>query len=464
MDNIDDFIKDIVSKELKPHDSFDSTIYSTFETLGKRKKSKLHNLKFDLAIACCFMFLITGVVFAKEIENFVKAQFENFGLGRGVDTAIDNGYVGKPENDDISQNVPIIENNEVIDNINVKVKIDEFLMTDSCLSLDFYFEFENKICDYVSLGELINGNVDYEGSHIISLSDLFIVDENNEVLYFNRWDCENFKKYCEENNMKFDYPDYDVIGMSSIAREYNKDAETLGVNEICNISSTNKFPNSKKINIYFTKIDLINNESHSRTENFRNITLKGDWKFSLDVPENMYNRTSDSYRVVSCDNEDFNVYEAKLTDIGFEIGIEISNLKKPILSEDFLEKQSEILQSSKGYIFNTKKEFLELFGDEKYLKIYEEYMRDKDPIKTDGLGPLPWSEATEGCYIKNSNNEKFLCSTNVNDINKADFINENTYNYYGTFSMTKYDATDKITVIIDFKGKPVKIDLEKINN
>jgi len=413
MDNIDDFIKDIVSKELKPHDSFDSTIYSTFETLGKRKKSKLHNLKFDLAIACCFMFLITGVVFAKEIENFVKAQFENFGLGRGVDTAIDNGYVGKPENDDISQNVPIIENNEVIDNINVKVKIDEFLMTDSCLSLDFYFEFENKICDYVSLGELINGNVDYEGSHIIVLSDLFIVDENNEVLYFNRWDCENFKKYCEENNMKFDYPENTIFSIRNMPREYNKKAETLEVNNIYSIND--EFHNHKKLNIYFTKIDLINDESHSRTEDFRNITLQGDWKFSLDVPENMYNRTSDSYRVVSCDNEDFNLYEAELTDTGLNIGIEISNVEKAKYPAELNEIDQKAIEANGGNYnnyrksFNTREDVVEFYGSEEYADLYENYLKNDFLFDNIIHYFYPWIDyKNEGSYAINSNEEKFI--------------------------------------------------------
>ncbi len=454
MDNIDNFIKDIVSKELKSHESFDSTIYSTFETLekNKTKKTKIHHLKFDLAIACCFIFLITGVVFAKEIENFVKAGFENFGLGRGVDTAIDNGYIAKPEMEDTFQNVQIFENDEVIDNINVKVKIDEFLMTDSNLSLDFYFEFENKICDYVSLGDTINGNVDYEGSHAIVLSDLFIVDENNEVLYFNRWDCENFKEYCKNNNMDFDYPDYNLFGIRNMPREYNKNENFIEVNNIYYL--TDKFPNSKKLNIYFTKIDLINDEERLVEKNLKNITLKGNWQFSLDVPENMYNRTYDTYKVVSCDNKDFNLYEAKLTDTRLEIGIEISNVERAIFPAE-LEKMKA---------FNTREEVVEFYGGEEYANLFEEYLRNEFLFDDIVNYFYPWMDyKNEGSYAITSNGEKFRIMLGDGD---DDSYKENKiYDYHSTCDITKYDDyTDKITLVIYFKDEPVRIELEKVNN
>ncbi len=454
IDNIDNFIKDIVSRDLKPHESFDSTIYSTFEVLERKvnRKTKIHHLKFDLAIACCFIFLITGVVFAKEIENFVKAQFENFGLGRGFDTAIDNGYIAKPEMDDMSQNVQIIENNEVIDSTNVKVKIDEFLMTDSNLSLDFYFEFENKICDYVSLGEMINENVDYEGSHAIVLSDLFIVDENNEVLYFNRWDCENFKEYCKNNNMDFDYPDYNLFGIRNMTREYNKNENFIEVNNIYYL--TDKFPNSKKLNIYFTKIDLINDEERLVEKNLKNITLKGNWQFSLDVPENMYNRTYDTYKVVSCDNKDFNLYEAKLTDTRLEIGIEISNVEMPIFPAE-LEKEKA---------FSTREEVVEFYGGEEYANLFEEYLRNEFLFDDIVNYFYPWMDyKNEGSYAINSNGEKFKIMIGGFDSNS--YKDDKKFDCRCTCDITKYDDyTDKITLVIYFKDQPVKIELEKVNN
>lgn len=464
MNNIDKFIKDVVSRELQSHESFDNTIYATFQNLENRpKKRKIHHLKLDLAIACCFMFIITGVVFAKEIENFVKAGFENFGLGRGVDTAIDNGYVGKPEMEDEEfQNVPMLENNEVIDNIDVKVKIDEFLMTDTNLSLDFYFEFENKICDYVSLGETINGNVDYEGSHIIGLSDLFIVDENNEVLYFERWDCENFKEYCKNNNMDFDYPEYSI---HNLPREYNKDEDYMKVNNIYYI--TGEFPKSKKLDIYFTKINLENDAEILSEKNLKNITLKGNWHFSLDVPENIYNRTHEDYKVVSCDNKDFNVYEAKLSDTRLEIGIEIANVEEVKYPPELDKIDKEAIETNgENYkkSFKTREDVVEFYGSEEYADLFEDYF--KNTMLFDNIINYfyPWIDyKNEGSYAINSNGEKFKIMIGGFDSNS--YKDNKKFDCRCTCDITKYDSyTDKITLVIYFKDEPVKIELERINN
>lgn len=467
MNNIDKFIKDVVSRELQPHESFDNTIYATFQNLENRpKKRKIHHLKLDLAIACCFMFIITGVVFAKEIENFVKAGFENFGLGRGVDTAIDNGYVGKPEMEDEEfQNVSMLENNEVIDNIDVKVKIDEFLMTDTNLSLDFYFEFENKICDYVSLGETINGNIDYEGSHAIVLSDLFIVDENNKVLYFNSWDCENFKEYCKNNNIDFDYSEYDIFGIRNMPREYHKDEYYMKVNNIYYI--TDEFPKSKKLNIYFTKIDLENDEEILSEKNFKNITLQGNWHFSLDVPENIYNRTHEDYKVVSCDNKDFNVYEAKLSDTRLEIGIEIANVEEVKYPPELDKIDKEAIETNgENYkkSFKTREDVVEFYGSEEYADLFEDYF--KNTMLFDNIINYfyPWIDyKNEGSYAINSNGEKFKIMIGGFDSNS--YKDNKKFDCRCTCDITKYDSyTDKITLVIYFKDEPVKIELERINN
>ena len=42
------------------------------------------------------------------------------------------------------------------------------------------------------------------------------------------------------------------------------------------------------------------------------------------------------------------------------------------------------------------------------------------------------------------------------------FVIGNQFDFYETFGMTKYNATDKITAVIEFYGEPVKIELEKI--
>lgn len=44
----------------------------------------------------------------------------------------------------------------------------------------------------------------------------------------------------------------------------------------------------------------------------------------------------------------------------------------------------------------------------------------------------------------------------------ANFTSDDTFDFYETFGMTKNDATDKITAIINYYGEHYKIELEKI--
>lgn len=120
-------------------------------------------------------------------------------------------------------------------------------MTDSNLNISFNFEFENKINNYVDLGKIANGNVDYEGSHSIELSDLFIVDENNKVLYCNAYNSSNFETYCEKNGIDYDLKE-NIFTNASTVREYYYSDETLGLDLVCNIASSKNYPNSRKLN------------------------------------------------------------------------------------------------------------------------------------------------------------------------------------------------------------------------
>ena len=68
----------------------------------------------------------------------------------------------------------------------------------------------------------------------------------------------------------------------------------------------------------------------------------------------MYNRTSESYRVISCENDRFNVYAAKVMDTGFELGIMISDMVRPEYPEIFDEKRREIWDNYSGEVDQTE--------------------------------------------------------------------------------------------------------------
>ena len=78
-------------------------------------------------------------------------------------------------------------------------------------------------------------------------------------------------------------------------------------------------------------------------------------------------------------------------------------------------------------------------------------------IPISSTGNHTWREKTEGCYIENSNKERFFKGHSI-DYTENKFIDNNTkYIYKEVFEMTKFDATDTITLHLDYYSKPIDI-------
>ena len=138
-------------------------------TLKEKKYWRVYEMKKRIiAITMGGIMLASGVAFgfhSEEIINYMK------GLGKGIDTAANNGYIEKTNMETINQNTTV-ENN-IIDNVKVGAKIDDFIMDDYNLSVKFDFEFD----------ENIDNVIDFEKIKNIELSDLCVSDENNIILY-----------------------------------------------------------------------------------------------------------------------------------------------------------------------------------------------------------------------------------------------------------------------------------------
>ncbi len=405
-------------------------------------------------VACACLIMATSGVFAKDIENFIKIKF---GLGNGVDTAVENGYISNidEEVDFINSKVSIMEENSknCIDTLNTGIRINNFVMTDFAISLNIEIKFDDKIKQYKNFDKKINGNIDYENFGNINLIDLFILDEENKLIYAPTTQSD-FKDFCAKHNLKYEYLQFNESYLNSVAKcniqEINSDNNTVKMTYI--IQTNNEMPKSKQLKLFFNKISFDPKKDTSQP-----IYLLGNWLIDLDVPEIMYNRTDNSYNVISCENKNFNIYTAKVTETGFEIGINISNIEEPIPNK-------ELIDNSTGmpYIFNSREELLAVNSDENFEKMYIEYNNKSWPVHTNGTPAVNWLEYTDGCYVKNSNGEKFICSNSPSRKQISEFLDGNIYNYYETFDMTKFDATNEITVFIELYGKTYKIELEKI--
>lgn len=220
------------------------------------------------------------------------------------------------------------------------------------------------------------------------------------------------------------------------------------------------FPKSKKLNFKFTQIQL-KREEWLENENSI-VNLKDNWNIDLDVPEKMYNRQTIAYKVVSCENPNFQVTNATLTDTGFEFGMIISNIEKP--------EQPQILKDLQQEYSDGKIDMDELNRrqneDEEIIKASEDYhMRQSQPVATYEWESEPGEKNIEKVtYVENEKGEKFESTMSSSRRQDGNFIDGNKFSFYETFGLTTYTATDKLKVKVLFKDKPYIVELEKAHN
>lgn len=402
--------------------------------------------------AACFL-LVSSVSLAvngEKILNYFR------GLDKGIDTAAQNGYIEEVNMESQEQKVNV-ENSKVVENMYMGAKIDDFIMDDYNLSVKFTFDFDGNIDNIIDLSNL----------HHIELSDLYILDENNIVIYNMFYDKDEFNKMCEKHNLDLKWGEYnDKLLNNGLNCFIVGSSKELRKTELQYNMYTDKYPKSKQLDFYFTKISFIENDTNE------NVVLTGDWHIHLDVPEKFYNRTETYYKVVSSTNDNFNVYSAKVTDTGFEFGMtidgeqkveypaEVKQETKRITEEYWVKDENGIPTQDSQDIANKK--ILEMKNTTPYKEMLEKYETDAHPILSRGITGMVKSDIEDGCYIMNSNGEKFTSSGSPSRKSNSGFIDGNKYDFYETYTMTKYDSTDELTMVINYRGTLEYIKLQII--
>lgn len=407
---------------------------------SNREKGVTLMRKKIIATACASLVLVSGIVVATNID---KIKTHNRGLGKGVDTAVENGYIANPNSEKTDSNTIAINKEIKVDDISAKINIENFLMDDVNLSTQILLEFDNKLKEIVDLDKI----------NSMELSDLIIRDEENRIIYGGN-SQERFKKYCEENNLSYTFCEFNDDYMNCGVNCFNvmKDKENNSIKIMYNMY-TDKFPKSKKLFFSFGKIEMLEFNSEETAQN--KVIINGNWDILVDVPKEMYTRTEEYYKVVNCNNPNFNVYTAKATNTGFEIGVIISNIEEPKFDYD---KYNEFVILNDAY---NKGEILE----EEYIESFIWYWDWLYLVKPIAVSNNSFTtKQTLPSYVENENGEKFECTFSPNRKVRGYFIEGNKFDFYETFSMTKYNATDKIKVVLYYYGNPVIIGLEKIHN
>ncbi len=279
--NIDKYIKEILSKELYVPNHYTNAIKEALYKKEKKKNIKNKKIyRYIVAIASCII-LVFGSVFAKDIVKNIKSFFN---MNEGIDTAIKNNYIEEI-------------NMEYINSNKTKLKIDYMLMDDYNLNLSFCIKIED---DKIKINDITQ----------ISFSNMIITDEEHKILYCN--DKDRFNEYCKNNNLQLTFNEFNEKYINSEINYYikNKNQENQEINVVYNLASE-MYPKSKKLYVEISQISV-------EKEN-TSVKINGDWKIQIDVPDIFYNRENMIYKVKNCSNSNINVTSAVINDTCLKI-------------------------------------------------------------------------------------------------------------------------------------------------
>ncbi len=254
---------------------------SNFEKEERLDMKSTRKSMFKIGIAaCCVIVSMTGIVFAKDIGNFVKNLFGK-NTSDGVDIAVNEGYVA---------NV----NTEYQNAEGIEISVESLIMDD----FNFAMNFDVKLSEGYNIDE-------FEKTQF---TDLVITDENGNVV-FNTKDNMTEGGYMGA---------YSMLATKKTDNEFTVSLSATG--------NTEAFPKSKHLIVKFTKLTT----SQYVNEQRQDTVYEGDWTFEVDVPEEFYNRESVIYKVKNCSEEgiDINQVTAVVSNTAFKLSIpEISTDK-----------------------------------------------------------------------------------------------------------------------------------------
>lgn len=270
-DEIDELLFKAYKKAPKIPDSTKYTIHNAFNIPRKQKKKVYvyRTLQKVAIFIISFTILTTGVVFAKDIINFITNLFTN--STKAIDTAVENGYV---------QNV---EMDFVIDK-DIGIKVNQLTMDNR--NLDIAFEY------YSDLENISN----------LEIGDYIIKDEQDNIIYYNL-----------ENNNQINQSK----AISSSCRRTNDIiAENNNYYESFLITIDNTMPKSKTVIIEIKSFIAKNTTSNEKS------IITGNWNFSISLDDDIVNNTTENYSF--SDNEYISNIFATLDETSLSINIELN--------------------------------------------------------------------------------------------------------------------------------------------
>lgn len=261
------------------------------------------------------------------------------------------------------------------------------------------FNFAMNFC--VTLDE----KYDIDEFESAELEDLKIVDETGKIV-FDTHTMEMLGKSAEEIEKEGHYQG----GYSFLPKKISDNQFKLS---LAATGNPKLFPKSKQLKIQFTKIRISRYDEEKQIPHYKD--YEGNWNFEIDVPEEFYKRETITYKVKNCSDEK-------------------TQLTKAILSNTAL--RIEVTTSTD--------------------KIDYELMHTQNPKSIYDMIPLQKE------YVETAEGKRFEPSAKSDGDGGVSLSSENVIDYYQTFNLTTYDATDEIRVhMFTNKGEEIVIELER---
>lgn len=246
----------------------------------------------------------------------------------------------------------------------------------------------------------------------IYFKDMIIIDENNNLIFCN--DKTTYEKFCKDNGIE-----------SSKITEHNLTNKGYGIEIIEKNEEevkllyklySDKYPKSKTLNVTIKSIEIkgVNNEIEEKN---------GNWKMKIDLSKQIYERG-------------YVLYFAK---DGSDI---VNNIK----IENVIVTDTQTVIEYSGKYHGTQKEYEN--NEEGLIKKIDDYINNNNSFYDE-------------IRLENENGKIFNTSATNDSYGTYYSSIDGSYKGKLPFSLTRYDLTDKIYLIIKKNGKEEKINLER---
>ena len=411
----------------------DNIAIDNFREIDRKQKKVKKMLQSSLMVTVCCLSL-TGMVFAKDISTRI---YNKFHTGTGVENAINEGYIEKIEMEDQSS-ITTIKNEKtgkVITDKETKIKVSDLIMDNHSLSMTFNLTLSDDVKEIITAGEVKSMN----------FPDIVLYDENKLALY--ALDDNTINRCCDKNNIVIEK------ALGSGVNVFVSEFEGNTVKIVYNFYGGGNivFPNCKEINIDLNEIRASKDPECATGE--EEIKITGNWNFKVQVPAIMYNRDEIQYVQKSTTNKDFNVASAVLYNTGMELIIKLK-------TEGYMTSQEIGTAVSEELVFyytldkNDKLKTLDMLN---YLERKAMEKPEYQKLQSNAMDVWRFEK-----YLKNSNGERFDFSVGPKGNGEAGIV-DGIMTSTCMFDLTQYDATDEITLHLEYQGKNAKIVLEKLD-